>query len=171
MEGSEHAMQADAVVVAIGQRPDPPIAEDSPITLTEKRSIAVNSNTFQTSLKGVFAGGDVVGGEGTVIEAISAGQKAAFSIKKYLEGKTIVPRMERQDEEIFDLPLPEEEKEIKQKPRIPPKLLDLKRRISSFDECVVAYSPEQAVEEASRCLRCDVKEKKQVAAIARARDR
>ena len=66
------------------------------------------------------------------------GQKAAFSIKKYLEGKAIVPRMEREDEEIFDLPLPEEEKEIKRNPRILPKLLDLKRRISSFDECVVA---------------------------------
>ena len=171
IEGSEHAMQADAVVVAIGQRPDPPIADNSQITLTEKRSIAVNSSTFQTSLERVFAGGDVVGGEGTVIEAISAGQKAAFSIKRYLEGKVVVPRIEREDEEIFELPLPEEEKEIKPNPRILPRLLDLRRRISSFDESVVGYSPEEAVEEASRCLRCDVKEEKQVAAIAKTRDR
>lgn len=166
MGGSEHAMQADVVIVAIGQRPDPPIAEDNQITLTERRSIVVNPRTFQTSLEGVFAGGDVVGGEGTVIEAISTGQKAAFSIKRYLEGKAIVSPMEREDDEIFDLPLPEEEKEIKQSPRILPRLLDLKRRVSSFDEAVMAYSPEEAVEEASRCLRCDVKEEKQVAAVA-----
>jgi NADH-quinone oxidoreductase subunit F len=171
MEGSEHTIRADAVVVAIGQRPDPPIAEGSKITLTERRSIVVNPRTFETSLEAVLAGGDVLGGEGTVIEAISAGQKAAFSIKRYLEGKEIVPGLEREDEEAFDIPLPEEEKEIKRSPRILPKLLDLKRRISSFDESVVGYSPEEAVEEASRCLRCDVKERKKVAAIATARDR
>ncbi len=171
MEGSEHVMQADAVVVAIGQRPDPPIALDDQITLTQRHSIAVNSRTFQTSLEGVFAGGDVVGGEGTVIEAVSVGQKAAFSITRYLDGKTIVPRMRREDEDTFDIPLPEEEREIKQKPRILSRLLDLKHRISSFDECVAGYTPEEAVMEASRCLRCDFKEQKQAIAVAETRDR
>jgi NADH-quinone oxidoreductase subunit F len=171
MEGSEHIIQADAVVVAIGQRPAPPIT-DTQIALTQRRTIVADSRTLQTGMKGVFAGGDAVGGEGTVIEAISQGQKAAFSIKRYLEGNTIAPRIEkREDEETFDLPLPEEEKEIKRTPRTPPKLIELKRRISSFDECVAGYDPEQAVEEARRCLRCDVKEEKQVVVTTKVRSR
>jgi len=170
-EGSEHAIKADAVVVAIGQKPDPPIVQSSQITLTEKRTIAAHPRTLETSLGGVFAGGDAVGGEGTVIEAISAGQKAALSIKRYLEGKSIESSMEREDEEIFDLPLPEEEKEIKPKSRILPRSLDLRHRISSFDESIRGYTLEEAVEEAGRCLRCDVKEQKRIPAVAKMKGR
>jgi len=167
IQGSEYTMQADVVIVAIGQRPDPPIAEHSPVALTAKRSIAINPRTFLTSSEGVFAGGDVVNGGGTVIEAVAAGQKAASSIKRYLEGKELVPQMEREEEEVYELPILEEEKEIKQNPRIMPKRLDLKRRVSSFDEAVLGYSPEEAVEEAGRCLRCDVKGKQEVTVVAR----
>jgi NADH-quinone oxidoreductase subunit F len=171
IEGSEHVIRADLVIVAIGQRPGPPVAAGSKITLTQERSIVVNPRTFQTTLRGVFAGGDVLGGEGTVIEAISAGQKAAVAIRSYLEEEIPAPIRSREDEETLDIPLPEEEKEIKRSPRIPPKQLELKHRVSSFDECVAGYSPEEAVEEASRCLRCDVKERKKIAAIATVRER
>ena len=101
-----------------------------------------------------------------MIEAIAAGQKAASSIKRYLEGKELVPRIEREDEKVFQVPLTEEEKEIKQNPRIVPKRLHLKHRVSSFDEVVLCYSPEEAVEEAERCLRCDVKGEKEVTVVA-----
>ena len=100
-------------------------------------------------------------------DGLSAWGGCRLCVVEIGEGKAISPRMERADEEIFQLPLPEEEKEIKRAPRIPLKFIELKHRISSFDECVAGYDPEQAVEEASRCLRCDVKEEKQVAVTAK----
>lgn len=171
IEGSDHLVQADAVVVAIGQRPDPPVSGDSRKLITEKEAISVNPRTLQTHIPAVFAGGDAVGGEGTVIEAIAAGQRAALSIRQYFEGTEMGSSLEREIEKTVDVPLPDEEKEIKQKPRVAPRLLELKRRISSLDECVASYSKEEAVEEASRCLRCDIRETKQMAVIAEARNK
>ncbi len=165
-EESRLTIKADMVIVAIGQRPDPPVPDHGKITLAANRSIIINKRTFQTNLDGVFAGGDVVGGEGTIIDAILAGQKAAFSIKRYLEGKLIPLLFEREDDEVFDLPLPERNKEITQNSRISPRPLDLKRRVSSLDEVVQGYSTEEAVEEASRCLRCDAKQEEKVTVTA-----
>jgi len=47
-------------------------------------NIIVNPETLETSIPGVFAGGDIVGGEGTVIEAMGMGKRAAYSILNYL---------------------------------------------------------------------------------------
>jgi len=74
------------VVVAIGQRPNPLIPKTTPkIKVDERRgTIIVDPETLETSLKGVFAGGDIVTGAATVISAMGAGKKAARSIHKSL---------------------------------------------------------------------------------------
>ncbi len=85
IEGSEWKLDADTVIVAIGQSPNPILLEDSPeIETTDWGTIAVDEDTLMTSKEGVFAGGDVVTGAATVIEAMGAGKQAARAIDDYL---------------------------------------------------------------------------------------
>ena len=84
VEGSEFKREADKVILAIGETPDIGFLPKE-IELNENGTVWVNPVTMETSFKGVFAGGDVVSGPATVIEAIAAGKRAAESIKKHLE--------------------------------------------------------------------------------------
>ncbi len=78
-------LEADAVILAIGQAPDLSFLEEKTDVLGV-RAIAVDPMTMETSLPGVFAGGDAVSGPATVIEAVAAGKIAATSIDRYLRG-------------------------------------------------------------------------------------
>lgn len=80
---SEHDIEADLVVFAIGTRANPIMGQTSRIKLTDRGYIAVNDD-LATSVAGVYAGGDIVTGAATVIEAMGAGRKAAKSMKAYL---------------------------------------------------------------------------------------
>jgi len=83
IEKSEFTIQLDTLILAIGESPDPSILPKG-IEVTQQNTITVDPITLETSLPGVFAGGDVVSGPATVIEAIVAGRKAACSINEYL---------------------------------------------------------------------------------------
>ncbi len=88
IEGSERVIDIDTVIVAIGQKPNPILLEDSPeIETTDWGTIVTDDETGETTREGVFAGGDVVTGAATVIEAMGAGKKAARAIDSYLEEK------------------------------------------------------------------------------------
>lgn len=82
--GSEHIMNVDTVVVAIGQTPNPLIKATTNGLETNKRGCIVADETGATSIKGVYAGGDVVTGAATVILAMGAGKTAAEAIDKLL---------------------------------------------------------------------------------------
>ncbi len=85
IEDSNWVMDVDTVIVAIGQTPNPLITSNTEGLETESwGGIKVNDG-LATSRKGVFAGGDIVTGAATVIEAMGAGKKAAQSIKEYLD--------------------------------------------------------------------------------------
>jgi glutamate synthase (NADPH/NADH) small chain len=81
--GSEHEFACDLVVVAIGTNANPIIGQTSKIKLDRRGYIEVDDD-MATSLIGVYAGGDIVTGAATVIEAMGAGRKAAHSMKAYL---------------------------------------------------------------------------------------
>jgi glutamate synthase (NADPH/NADH) small chain len=83
IEGSEYEFEADMVVYAIGTNANPIIGQTSKIRLNKWGYIDVDDN-LQTSLAGVFAGGDIVTGGATVVLAMGAGRQAARSMKKYL---------------------------------------------------------------------------------------
>ncbi|UCH57330.1 MAG: FAD-dependent oxidoreductase, partial [Candidatus Bathyarchaeota archaeon] len=83
VEGSEFTLEKDMVILAIGEAPDLGFLPEE-IELEENGSVWVNPITMETSLKGVFAGGDAVTGPATVIEAIRAGKCAAESIFGYI---------------------------------------------------------------------------------------
>ena len=80
-------VEADAVIVAIGNKPNPLIPRTSPsLKTTRWGTIEVNEETLETDMPGVFAGGDVVSGAATVISAMGQGKTAARSIHRYLMG-------------------------------------------------------------------------------------
>jgi len=93
VEGSEFTIELDAVITAIGETPDLSLLPKG-LDVTEANTVAVDPNTLETSLLGIFAGGDAVLGPATVIEAIVAGMRAAASIDRYLRDKHIVTRKE-----------------------------------------------------------------------------
>ena len=84
IKGSEHVLDVDIVVMAIGQGPNPLLTSTTPdLKLTKWGNIIADEETGKTSKKGVFAGGDIVTGAATVILAMGAGKKAALAIDKY----------------------------------------------------------------------------------------
>jgi len=152
IKGSEFTMSFDTVITAIGQRPDIP----EPFHLATGRGnvIQVDDDNLTTSREGVFAGGDAVTGPASVIEAIAAGRQAAISIDKYLGGNGIIDETLAPPEgEIAPL----EEAEDKRRPEMP--LLPVEKRFHGFPQVELGYTEEMAIEEARRCLRCDLEER------------
>ena len=87
MEGSEFKMEADAVIMALGTSPNPMSTKGTEgLEKTRKGCVAADENG-QTSLPGVFAGGDAATGAATVILAMGAGKHAAKSIDAYIKSK------------------------------------------------------------------------------------
>jgi len=87
VKGSEFVMDVDTVIVAIGRTPNPIIQRTTEgLAVTKWGTIVVDENG-KTSLEGVYAGGDIVTGEATVISAMGAGKKAARAIHQYLMNK------------------------------------------------------------------------------------
>jgi glutamate synthase (NADPH/NADH) small chain len=81
--GSEFEIEADMVVYAIGTNANPVIGQTSRLTLDSRGYIATDAE-LATSIAGVFAGGDIVTGAATVIEAMGAGRRAARAMKAFL---------------------------------------------------------------------------------------
>jgi len=87
VKGSEFVMDVDTVIVAIGRTPNPIIQRTTEgLEVTKWGTIVTNENG-KTSIEGVYAGGDIVTGEATVISAMGAGKKAAKAIHEYLMKK------------------------------------------------------------------------------------
>lgn len=83
IEGSEFTCKTDMVILAVGEVPNLEFLPKN-VELDDDGTVWVNPITMETSVKGVFAGGDAVTGPATVIEAICAGKRAAKSIANYL---------------------------------------------------------------------------------------
>jgi heterodisulfide reductase subunit A-like polyferredoxin len=157
IDGSEFVVPADHIIAAIGQRVDKSFAGNaSEITFSERDLLNVNPHTLETTKKGVFAGGDVVSGPKTVIEAIAQGKKAAASIAAYLQGEEI-PLSSQEDSgqglEKGYRPIDAKEPKI---PRAHVPTLPIAERIRSFRESNLSMDEETARIEAGRCLECGV---------------
>ena len=87
VKGSEFVMETDTVVVAVGRTPNPIIQSTTDGLAVTKWGTIIADENGRTSLKGVFAGGDIVTGEATVISAMGAGKKAAKAIHEYLSSQ------------------------------------------------------------------------------------
>jgi len=85
--GSEHVVDVDTVIMAIGTSPNPLLRNTTPDLETNKWGCIVADENGKTSKEGVFAGGDAVTGAATVILAMGAGKTAAKAIDEYIKSK------------------------------------------------------------------------------------
>jgi glutamate synthase (NADPH/NADH) small chain len=87
IKGSEFVIDVDSVIVAIGRTPNPIIQSTTEGLQVMKWGTIVADKNGKTNIEGVYAGGDIVTGEATVISAMGAGKKAAKAINEYLMNK------------------------------------------------------------------------------------
>ncbi|MDO9300728.1 MAG: FAD-dependent oxidoreductase, partial [Anaerolineales bacterium] len=86
IEGSNFFIEADVMIIAIGQSPSPLIANTTPeLTVKKNGTVAADMTTMKTSKKGVFAAGDIITGGATVILAMGQAKLAAKAIDEYLQ--------------------------------------------------------------------------------------
>jgi len=152
-KGTKFSLEFDAVIIAVNQMPE--IPGQFNLQIEEGNLLKVNPETLATSREGVFAGGDVVTGPTSVIDAIAAGRKAAVEIDKYLGGEGMIAEALIPVEEP-NLHLGREEN-FASWPRVQMSCLPVEERVKSFREVELGFDEQAAVREASRCLRCDLR--------------
>lgn len=154
IEGSEFVMECDTVITAIGQAPDTDfLAEVSPRITRRNGTIKTNKWVHSTDIDGVFAGGDAVRGPQTAIRAIADGKEAAGSVDEYLMGRNRLEDIV--DNYEYSMKLPDNQEESL---RIPVRKMEAEDRKQRFDEVCLGYTSQEFIGEASRCLRCDIRE-------------
>lgn len=157
--GSEQVVEADTVVLAIGQTSDLSwIRQEDGIEVTPRNTINVDRKTLATSARGIFAGGDVSFGPRNAIDAVANGKKAAQSIHRFLmagagqnvevdlraDGATILVLDTRGYKRLWG---------FEKTPRVTVPVLPIDRRIG-IAQVELGYSETEARTEASRCLHC-----------------
>jgi heterodisulfide reductase subunit A-like polyferredoxin len=148
-------MPIDSIISAIGLGTDLSFFEREPEALRAKVSkwgtFEVDPVTYATSVEGVFAGGDVVTGAATVVQAIGAGRQAAISIDRYLRREDLKVGRDTTLQPV-DVPpgefAPAERVKMR---RLAPEL-----RKKNYEEVMVGFSEQEARLEASRCLECAI---------------
>jgi len=157
IEGSEFTLGVDAVIAAIGQVPDLSfIPKESGISVNKWDTFDLaKGSTSQTTNPKFYAGGDALTGPDTVIGAIAAGHQAAKDIDAAIRVQNGEAAYEEPAEEKIVIPfvLDEENPEAPQTKM--PELHGADRK-QSFIEVELGFTMEEAVKEATRCLRCDV---------------
>lgn len=148
IEGSEFVITVDTVIPAVGQSLNTTPLFNK-LKLSQHGTLVVDPVTLQTNLPNIFAGGDVVKGEATVIDAIAQGKRAAVSIDRYLREKDMWTGREEKISKVKEIP----KVGIKKKPRQVMPLLPLDQRVSDR-EVELGFTEKMVVEEANRCLAC-----------------
>lgn len=154
VDGSEYIMELDGVIVAIGRSPDLTLVPKE-VKITKQNTLWVDSKTLETRLPGIFAGGDAVTGPASIIDAIAAGRKAAASIDRYLGGDGNIEEIWIETE--GPSPWLGREKGFGEKNRVPTPCLPIRQRRTNFSLVELGFNEAEAIEEAKRCLRCDLR--------------
>ncbi len=154
--GSEYHLDANAAIIAIGQIPDASyLGGNGHVKVDPRGAFVVDPETLATNVQGIFAAGDSVSAPGTVVESMAAGQKAAVSIDRYLQGQDLKAGRVALTKGVFRL------EDLERTPRFMPRRarwnmpsIPMEDRVRSFGEVNLGYTAWQAVEEAKRCLNC-----------------
>jgi formate dehydrogenase (NADP+) beta subunit len=153
IKGSEFNIACDTVIAAIGQTPAIPAGFG--LEPLAAGTIKVSSETLATSIEGVFAGGDAATGPASVIKAIAAGRKAAVSIDKYLGGNGDINELFAEPDKAN--PSFGKDEGFADKARVLMPHIAVEQRVSNFTEVDLGYAKPKALEEAARCLKCDLR--------------
>jgi formate dehydrogenase beta subunit len=150
--GSEKRLDADTLILAVGQQPETAcLAGDPEITITPRGLVAVEPRTLATTMPGVYCGGDLAFGPRIVIEAVADGKRAALAIHEHLGGGP-VPRARGR---FRTIDLDRAGDRYDRIPRQPVPSLPVARR-TGFREVEEGYEEAQARTEGGRCLWCNV---------------
>ncbi|MEE8400423.1 MAG: FAD-dependent oxidoreductase, partial [Desulfobacterales bacterium] len=155
IDGSEFSIETDHMIPAIGQEPDLGFCgEDPDLEISSRNRLVVNSETLQTNVPGIFAGGDAITGPATVIEAVEAGKRAAKYIGKYLQGEQL-PTGEQETPATGDnwKEIPDD---VTAEKRMTVASMPVAERIHGFEEVSLSTDEASAQKEAARCLDCGV---------------
>lgn len=155
VEGSDFTIEADSVIMAIGQEVD---AEGitGKLHLDRWGTVEASQLTLATNIEGLFAGGDCETGPATVVEAIAAGRRAAVAISAFVQDEDPgvacsdpTASLKQRKPKLFDIgasPLSDDR-------RYPMPELEVERR-DNFDEIELGFDEGTARAEAARCLQC-----------------
>ena len=150
---SEFDIEVDSIVVAIGQGIE---ANDyfSDLEYTEWGLIQVDKQSLQTSVQGVFAGGDAVSGPATVVKAVGAGKKAAISIDRFIRGEDVF--QESTSSGIIIATVDADKAQATEERRAAMPMLKAEGRATTFDEVELGFDAKTAATEANRCINCSI---------------
>ncbi len=158
VEGSEFVIPCDTVIPAIGQQVDTSCLGSEGPGVSRWGTIQADPDTLATDMPGVFSGGDCVSGPATLIEAMAAGFRVSHSIDQYLrEGRVSLSedeRMSRIYRPLAALDEDEVDRLGRGENRIEMPTRPVADRVDDFEEIETGLSPEDALLEADRCLRC-----------------
>lgn len=153
-ESETDRLITDSVIICIGQEVDINGSADLS-NLLNKGLIKANPDSLETSIKGVFAGGDIVHGPKSVIEAVGAGRKAARSIDLYLGGNGVIETEEGLNKE-YNMFIGRNEG-FNTLQRTDEKINDADMRVLGFAPYERTYTSVEALIESTRCLQCDLR--------------
>jgi len=152
--GSEFTAELDTLIVAISEQPEAELLDG--LKAKSWGGLAINPESYLTSLEGVFGGGDVVSGPSTVIEAVAAGKNAAVMIDRYIQGRQLRLLPSVALPATYIPPYSTDEEEGEGPGRQQPPHLPAAARSKNFREVDLCLAEDHALCEARRCLRCDI---------------
>jgi 2-oxoacid:acceptor oxidoreductase delta subunit (pyruvate/2-ketoisovalerate family) len=147
--GEYEKIEADSVVLALGQDADLSLLQKVPGFAIEGGLVQVNA-AMMTGHPGIFAGGDMAGNERTVTVAIGHGKKAARAIDAWLKGEEYAPPPKNEQATFERL----NTWYYSEAPHTVRPVLDIIRRQSTFEEVLGGLDESNALFEARRCLSC-----------------
>lgn len=151
VENSRFDLEADLVIIAIGRNSNiADCCDEKGLDTDATGFICVNPHTQQSSVPWIFACGEAAG-RGEAIDAIASGERAAVALDRYLTGENhAFWRVQPLVDTKFDISA-----EPEPTPRLVVDRARIEKRKDSFDDAFSAYTEEDAVGQARRCLRCD----------------
>ena len=151
--GSAYVIACETVILAIGQSPD--IPSGFPLEVDGRGLVKVDPYTFETSIAGVFAAGDVARGAGSVVEAVASARKAASSIDRFLggDGEMEAEAVGTGDPGAF---LGRVEGFARME-RVAERRVGAEGRLAGFSSVSLEMREEEALYESERCLQCDLR--------------
>jgi NADH-quinone oxidoreductase subunit F len=165
VEGTESTLPLDTLVVAKGEEVNSGALSSMGIDVGPGGRLRVDPETLATSREGVFAGGDVVTGPNTVVDAIAAGKRVAEGIDENLCGEPLGHTYEASLPEFYLEPVEVSPEEAAESARVESPVVPPEERKKSFCEVEMTMSEESAICEARRCLRCDLEFTQQEAEV------
>jgi NADH-quinone oxidoreductase subunit F len=144
--------ECDSVIMAVGETVDADFCRACGLELKEDGTIIVDRLTSETSRSGIYAGGDVITGTSNASNAMGYGKQSALNIDERLMG-------EQRWEQLF--PEFDYSHQAPPEPRLSRRHvahpLPVSARLHSKEEVIADLSPQEALEECRRCLRCDLR--------------